>query len=32
MDLDFEDDSFVEPPVHIGIASGDIFQGVIGTL
>lgn len=25
MDMELEDDSFVEPPVHIGIASGDIF-------
>jgi len=25
-----EDDTFVEPPVHIGIATGDIFQGMIG--
>lgn len=25
-----EDETFVEPPVHIGIATGDIFQGVVG--
>ena len=25
-----EDDTFVEPPIHIGIATGDIFQGIIG--
>lgn len=30
VDMELEDDSFVEPPVHIGIASGDVFQGVIG--
>ena len=24
------DDSFFEPPVHIGIATGDIYQGVVG--
>jgi class 3 adenylate cyclase len=30
LDMELEDDSFVEPPVHIGIASGDVFQGVVG--
>ena len=25
-----EDDTFIEPPIHIGIATGDIFQGIIG--
>ena len=28
--MELEDDSFVEPPVHIGIATGDVFQGVVG--
>ena len=23
-------DSFVEPPVHIGIATGDVYQCVVG--
>ena len=25
-----EDETFIEPPIHIGIATGDIFQGIIG--
>lgn len=25
-----EDDTFVEPPIHIGIATGDIFNGIVG--
>lgn len=29
-DFMVEDDSFVEPPIHIGIATGDTYQGVIG--
>ncbi len=29
-DSEIEDDSFVEPPVHIGIATGNIFQGFVG--
>ena len=29
-DMSIADDSFVEPPVHIGIATGEIFQGVVG--
>jgi class 3 adenylate cyclase len=30
LDMELEDDSLVEPPVHIGIASGDVYQGVVG--
>ena len=25
LDMELEEDSFVEPPVHIGIATGDVF-------
>jgi len=25
-----EDESFDEPPIHVGIASGSVFQGIIG--
>ena len=28
--MEIDDDSFAEPPIHIGIASGDVFQGVVG--
>ena len=31
-DFMVEDDTFVEPPIHIGIATGDIFQGIIGRM
>lgn len=29
-EMEVDDDSFAEPPVHIGIATGDVFQGVVG--
>ena len=29
-DFMVEDDTFVEPPIHIGIATGDTYQGVVG--
>jgi hypothetical protein len=29
-EIDVDDDSFSEPPVHIGIASGDVFHCVVG--
>ena len=25
-----EDDTFIEPPIHIGIATGDTYQGIVG--
>lgn len=30
MEQNLDDESFAEPPVHIGIATGDIYQGVVG--
>ena len=25
------EESYSEPPVHIGVATGDIYQGVVGS-
>lgn len=30
LNMDMEEDDFVEPPVHIGISTGDILQCVVG--
>lgn len=29
-DNEIENDSFVEPPIHVGIATGNIFSGFVG--